>query len=401
MVDTYTSPGAHSFYTLTGNDQVTYGGPAVTGDMNAVFEFNIVVTAGGLGSSDPKLNGGGSDYVRDQDGNLYKTGDYFESGGASTMTVVKDGATYVYTMGLAQSQQFIPVDELGNATGPVIQMFTNHRFDASGIPSSIVPTGSTSYTFQEAMADNTSASASIVARQDVNNITGMGYGTQHPEVWPHGYTSGSIACLVKGTLITCLSGQIPVEQLSVGDLVETADNGSQPIRWIGSRKLDSIDLATNPKLYPVRITVGAMGYGLPEQDLLVSRQHRMAVSSALTQGECDEGEVLIAAIKLTSHPKIDVDNNMKEVEYFHILFDDHQIIYANGAPTESLYAGKEALKALTPEAYTEITALFPEFKALDYQSTAARHIPDNKTQKQLVARHVKNNKTLIEGHRHN
>src|SRR5690606_32364085 len=92
-----------------------------------------------------------------------------------------------------------------------------------------------------------------------------------------------ITCFTLGTLIETNEGNKPVEELQPGDLIATMDNGYQPIRWIGHTTRDAIDLAQNPKLKPIRIAAGALGNGLPERDLTVSRQHRVLVRSKIAQ----------------------------------------------------------------------------------------------------------------------
>lgn len=134
---------------------------------------------------------------------------------------------------------------------------------------------------------------------------------------------------------------------------------------------------------------------MPERDLLVSRQHRMLVRSDITKRMFGEDEVLLPAIKLCELPGIFVDEKVKEVEYFHMLFDTHEVVYAEGAPSESLYTGPEALKALSIQAREEIFTLFPEIAEPDYLPVAARPFPAGKKQKQLVERHKKNCQELL------
>lgn len=203
------------------------------------------------------------------------------------------------------------------------------------------------------------------------------------------YDNLAAVCICAGATIQTVSGNILIEELRVGDLVKTADHGMQPVRWIGVRKLDLIDLLVNPKLLPVCITAGALGAGLPSTDLLVSRQHRMLLSSSLEDETSEKDTTLVAAVRLTEQPGIYIDKAVTAVEYYHVLFDQHQIIYANGAPTESLLTGKCALKALTPDAYKEIVTLFPEVESTDHTPTPARTILTNKQQKALVAEHVR------------
>ncbi len=204
-----------------------------------------------------------------------------------------------------------------------------------------------------------------------------------------------LVCLTKGTLISTPSGEQMIETLRPGDLILT-QNGPKPLRWIGAKTITAADLATNEKLRPVRINAGAMGRGLPHKDMLVSRQHRMQVSSRIAERMFASSNVLISAIKLTALPDIDIDTQAEHVTYFHLLFDAHEVIFANGAPTESLFTGPEALRSVSAEAREEILTLFPELADNDHNnSIPACLIPDGKQQKRLLSRHLKNAKPLL------
>lgn len=203
-------------------------------------------------------------------------------------------------------------------------------------------------------------------------------------------------CLVRGALVDTPVGSRRVEDIKIGDFVLTQQHGPQQIRWIGRRKFGSADIDNNPKLRPVRIAAEALGGGLPKRDLLVSRQHRMLVQSKIAErmfGCCD---VLISAIKLTELPGIFTDSSIEEVEYFHLLFDQHEIIFTEGTPTESLFTGPETLKSLSPIAIEEIMTIFPEVAALSYAPEPACYIPSGQLQKQLIARHRRNEKPLLQ-----
>lgn len=202
----------------------------------------------------------------------------------------------------------------------------------------------------------------------------------------------TVPCLTAGTLIQTSKGPVPVEALCVGDLVRTKDNGMQPIRWIGSRSIPlPIGVADPTNLHPVRIQAGAMGHGLPTRDILVSRQHRMLVSSKIVERMFGSESVLIPAIKLTILPNIHLETEVAEVTYFHLLFDQHEVIYAEDAPTESLLIGTEAMAALPFHARREIKLIFPELE-LDAEVPE----PSGKLQKRLLNRHMKNEKALLE-----
>ena len=204
-----------------------------------------------------------------------------------------------------------------------------------------------------------------------------------------------IICFAQGTEIITADGPTCVEDLAEGDLVMTMDNGYQPVRWLGSKVLSAADLQTAPKLRPIRIAAGALGNGTPARDLLVSRQHRVFLRSAIAERMFGVKEVLVAAIKLVGLPGIEIAEDVDDVTYFHILFDQHEIVFSNGAATESLFTGPEALKAVSEDARAEILQLFPDI-AEQTERTAARHIP-TKGQRvlRLIARHARNNTPLV------
>ncbi len=209
----------------------------------------------------------------------------------------------------------------------------------------------------------------------------------------------NIVCFTAETNIETPEGDILVKDLHPGDLVNTLDNQIQPICRVYSRKVTAAEMAQEPKLKPVRITAGALGQNLPTRDLLVSRQHRMMVSSRIAERVCNSHDVLVSAIKLTELPGIFIDDTPEDIVYYHVLLDHHEVIYAEGAPTESLYTGAQALKALAPEAREEIMMLFPELSDVEYTPAPALPMPDGKTQKKLVARHLKNTKpVLVDAH---
>lgn len=170
-------------------------------------------------------------------------------------------------------------------------------------------------------------------------------------------------CLTRGTLIDTPAGPRFIETLQEGDLVNTLDHGAQPIRWIGSRRVPATGA-----LAPVLIRMGALGN---LRDMWVSQNHRMLVRGPQAEVLFGERDVLVAAKHLVNDHSIRIVEGGKGtgmvesgmVEYYHMLFDAHQIVFAEACPTESLYPGQEALKSVSDEARCEILTLFPDFEA--------------------------------------
>ncbi|MFB2531730.1 Hint domain-containing protein [Paracoccus sp. p3-h83] len=202
-------------------------------------------------------------------------------------------------------------------------------------------------------------------------------------------------CLVRGTHVATPGGPVKVEDLAVGDLVTTRDNGPQPLRWIGMARVRAQVVADDRRLRPIRISAGALGAGLPLRDLFVSPQHRVLVSSAIAQRMFGTREVLVAAKQLCQLPGIDYAEVSGDVDYFHLLFDRHEVILTEGAPTESLFTGPQALQSIGAAARDEIFALFPDLADDDTLPDAARPLASGRMGRKLAVRHLTNDKPLI------
>lgn len=205
-----------------------------------------------------------------------------------------------------------------------------------------------------------------------------------------------IICFTRGTLIDCADGPRPVETLRIGDLVHTLDRGLQPVRWIASRRLAS-ELAAQPRLCPIRIRKGALGQGMPAADLLVSPQHRILVRSGIAQRMFGAAEVLVAAKQLLELQGVEIAR-LDSVEYVHFAFDRHEIVTANGAPSESLYPGPQALKSLGVAARDELFAIFPQLRKGDQPPVAARELVSGRQGRKLAARHAMHARPLVAMH---
>lgn len=217
------------------------------------------------------------------------------------------------------------------------------------------------------------------------------------------YIDGGVVqppCFTAGTQILGEFSETSIEELSVGDRVWTMDRGLQKIRWIGSKHLTGLDLVRAKHLRPILIKAGALGKNYPETDLKVSPQHRIYVRSAIAERMFGSSEVLVAAKQLLGLPDIDYVNAALGVTYYHILFDRHEVVFANGAFAESFYTGKQALNAIEESSKQEIFEIFPELReteaGVEGGFDPARPFVAGKNARALAERHVKNGKPLVE-----
>lgn len=170
-------------------------------------------------------------------------------------------------------------------------------------------------------------------------------------------------CFAAGTLILTDKGPRPVEALCPGDHVQTYDHGLQPLRWIGRRRVMARD-----RMAPVGFCPGAIGNRRP---LLVSPQHRVLIQGWRAELHFGESEVLVPALALVNGDTI-CRRPMDSVDYVHLLFDRHEIVWSEGALTESFHPGAYGLSVLDQAARAEVLALFPELSGPQDAWPAAR-----------------------------
>ena len=173
-------------------------------------------------------------------------------------------------------------------------------------------------------------------------------------------------CFTPGVQISCPDGDRPVEDLAIGDLIMTMDHGPQPIRWIGRRKFAALG-----RLAPIRINQGVLG---ATRAFEVSPQHRIMLQGAEAELMFAEPQVLAAAKHLVDGENICIRHG-GEVEYIHLLLDRHEIIWANGVATETLFLGKTGEQSLDQDSLDEILTIFPALVSESgVQQRAARPI---------------------------
>ena len=161
----------------------------------------------------------------------------------------------------------------------------------------------------------------------------------------------SVPCFVAGTLIATPEGDRCAERLLPGDLVMTKDEGAQPLRWIGSRRVAAVgDFA------PIHICANTLGQ---HRDLLVSPLHRVLIKDNLAELLFGEAEVLVAARDLVNDHSI-MRREGGEVTYVHLLFDRHQVVFSEGLETESFLPGPQTSSSFEADVVEEIYSIFPE-----------------------------------------
>lgn len=151
-----------------------------------------------------------------------------------------------------------------------------------------------------------------------------------------------IPCFLLGTQVTTEQGEINVEDLTPGMKILTKDSGYQTLRGIGVFKPSLLDVLNNPKYKPVHFPAGSIGN---DRDLYLSQTHRVYIVKPRAELLFGVSEVLAAAQFFSGIKNVQVARNSTRPTYFHLLFDNHELIQTNGTWTESLFLGDIATKS--------------------------------------------------------
>ena len=163
-----------------------------------------------------------------------------------------------------------------------------------------------------------------------------------------------IICFARGTRILTPMGPRRIECLQEGDIVVTRDNGPQPIRWISSRRVIG-----EGNFAPIRFKTGAIGNS---RELWVSPQHRMLHRSHTAALYFESAEVLLTAKHMVNGSTI-VQQELETIEYFHILLDRHDLVFADGALAETFHPGELGLTAISDAAREDLFTKFPVLRS--------------------------------------
>lgn len=186
---------------------------------------------------------------------------------------------------------------------------------------------------------------------------------------PFFFAANEIPCFRRGTLILTERGEVPVEELAIGDRLVTLSGAARPIRWIGRRAYDGRFIAGNRSVLPICVRQNALADGVPARDLWLSPRHALYIEGALVQAEhLVNGVTIVQA------------DHVEQVEYLHIELETHDILYAAGAPAESYVDCDNRLMFANAadyrQRYPQDEASTPEFCAerLDWHAEALTDI---------------------------
>lgn len=193
----------------------------------------------------------------------------------------------------------------------------------------------------------------------------IGYTLLKIEAAPAEIGLSDLLCVsfARGTMITLATGQQrAIEALQTGERVLTRDHGGQPIAWVGHTTLRAVGAFA-----PVVISAGTLGNA---GDLIVSQHHRMFLYQRTKIPGMTTSELLVQAKHLVDGERIFLREG-GYTDFFSLVFDRHEIIYAEGIPAESLMVNDATVHRLPGGLSADVQARFPGLSQNQHFGTEA------------------------------
>ena len=319
--------------------EISYGN-AQTGTQ-AVWVSNLhfdAVPDPALDTGDTILGGAGADVIYGEGGDDVIDGgagaDLIDGGaGDDTITV---GAGDTATGGDGDDVFILdPTEALGGPGSTITIVGTETGEDGIGDSlnfSNLIDSGDITYTTPES-GTVTLSDGTVVNFSNIENV---------------------FICFTAGARIATPHGARAIESLAPGDMVLTRDHGPQPLRWIGSSTI----AGTGPAA-PIRFAPYSFGNPRP---FFVSPQHRMLYIGSDATLYFAQPEVMVPAKHLVNGRTI-CPVERRTVSYYHLMFDRHEVVSADGVWSESFHPGAEGLGLLDPRTRDGLFAAFPALRA--------------------------------------
>ena len=332
--DDFVNQGEIKVEGVAGNTAVLFfgAGSGATG--------NLTVTYGAINASNAFINAAAADSgagtVSLSNAELFVTADLKDtavqfvggaSGGELALGQTASGAAAYQSIGqisgFQQNDDIALLSDGSTAAAPTTLAYNSGVLTVSntlGMSESLdIGTGyagQTIYLTQQANTTDNSSTTNFSMRYDITLGQPNGGTLITSETIP--------ACYCAGTLIAAERGEVAVEDLKVGDLLRTASGALRPLKWIGRRAYSARFARNNPDLLPIRFKAGSLADNVPARDLLVSPKHAMFLDG-----------VLIPAEYLVNSATIVQEKPGEDIHYFHLEFETHDVLLAEGAPSES------------------------------------------------------------------
>lgn len=173
----------------------------------------------------------------------------------------------------------------------------------------------------------------------------------------------AFAAFVRGTLLASPNHPIAIEDLEPGDVINTRDAGPLPVQWVGKITLvPNVDRQRPDMSRLTRVSADSFGLGRPMPDLMLGAAAHLLQSGPSIRALTNQSHALVSARSLVDWENLIEVTPPTPVTLYHLAFDRHAVIWANGLEVESCHPGHAFRKGLTGMQRGLYLSLFPQIE---------------------------------------
>lgn len=170
----------------------------------------------------------------------------------------------------------------------------------------------------------------------------------------------AFAAFARGTLFATERGLVAVEDLWPGAKVRLGDGGATRLLWRGSTMIVPQSQGQDPAMTRLtRISTDTLGLGRPFQDLMLGPKARVVNRHPGVRLLTGRDAGLLPAADLVDGVTVAEVSPPSAVEVFHLAFDRHERLLANGVEVESYHPGALHAFPLKGEQLSLFLSCFP------------------------------------------
>jgi hypothetical protein len=260
-----------------------------------------------------------------------------------------------YTVGQSDSGQVTISDNLGSDSALTLGEVTGDQFTYDNVTYTYVGAVGGGFVASRPAANNPKNTDYVLFTNDstVKNTT---------VVLQPG--TSTVICFLPGTQIATAQGEVSVETLKRGDLVQTADGRAVPVRWVGRQTISTL-FADPLRVLPICIKAGALAENVPSRDLYVSPDHAILIDDILVHASA-----LVNGTSIVRAPA-----PAPTFTYYHVELTDHSLLLADNVPAESFIDNVDRLAFDNWAEHEALDETAPLVEMAYPRAKAARQVP--------------------------
>lgn len=185
----------------------------------------------------------------------------------------------------------------------------------------------------------------------------------------------AFSAFARGTLIGTVKGDIAVEDLQPGDMINTSTGEPAKLIWIGSSSFVPADAGRRMPL--MRIMADTFGQGRPSSFLTVGPAARILHTPHHLRAEAGEKRMLTPVREFIDGVNVIEVVPPTPVRLFHICLDRHAAISAGGVEMETFHPGGKATQSVSHSLRDLFLGMFPQISHItDFGPLAHPRAPE-------------------------